>query len=334
MNFFYFSIFFLLSLNLFARTSIYRLDQSGGPFEKMAITNQGNMGLCYSYAMAQAASAELIKNKKMSVNDMTSPYLASVEASNLFWLRLFRLNSTIDGGRSCRTFRRSIARYGTCSTKHIEDQFYLTPYFYQKTNIDNIIALANAELTAIFQKYKSIPLVAIAEAQFFLKSVFPNSKEIDFTKLIITFDSRIANTFIAKFLGLQCPERHKMEEFKCQHDLIFAHSSLAYLRTIGKIDQALNNSSAPMISYCSSIMTAGPGTRGLEILRNVCAPHVSLIIGKRLDDNNNIQYLIRNSWGMSCLNVHKSWECDKGQFWIDAQELFLNSFSLEIMKKK
>ncbi|MCF8059656.1 MAG: hypothetical protein K9K67_10190 [Bacteriovoracaceae bacterium] len=85
---------------------------------------------------------------------------------------------------------------------------------------------------------------------------------------------------------------------------------------VGLIDQQLNNGGISGINYHVDLIgsTAPPGGFSL---------HASSIVGRRWsEDARSCQYLIRNSWGESCVSYGAMADrCESGHIWVDGADL-------------
>jgi hypothetical protein len=125
-------------------------------------------------------------------------------------------------------------------------------------------------------------------------------------------------------------------------------------------DQLLAHPQLPTaIGYCDQVLRKGRSYPGLETgsanpAQAICTTesndghggngrHESLIIGRRRDAKGNCQYLIRNSWGKSCLHKTKTtavaiystdWDCEegKGSLWVDRESLGKSLFEVSYLK--
>ena len=79
-----------------------------------------------------------------------------------------------------------------------------------------------------------------------------------------------------------------------------------------------------------------------KIRSEKCGYHESLIIGKRqISYINHLgitikydQYLIRNSWGNDTSSYSPAWETDKGNVWVNADDLLENIDSVTYLESR
>lgn len=83
---------------------------------------------------------------------------------------------------------------------------------------------------------------------------------------------------------------------------------------VGLIDQQLNNGGISGINYHVDLVGATAGENSL---------HASSIVGRRWsEESRSCQYLIRNSWGESCVSYGAMADrCESGHIWVDGADL-------------
>jgi len=131
----------------------------------------------------------------------------------------------------------------------------------------------------------------------------------------------------------------------CKNALLRGQKPSRYLK---EIHQKLNGSfpQQPVsISYCSQSLKKGKGFRGLRYYdqesnaqssvkesKGRCGKHVSLIIGRKWNaKTNKCQLLVRNSWGTSCNSYADDWDCEKGNIWVDEEDLGANIYEVKYL---
>jgi len=60
--------------------------------------------------------------------------------------------------------------------------------------------------------------------------------------------------------------------------------------------------------------------------------HESIVVDRRWN-NGSCEFLVRNSWGPNCLAYKKGVDCEDGNFWVSAQELFQTADTLFTLDK-
>lgn len=90
------------------------------------------------------------------------------------------------------------------------------------------------------------------------------------------------------------------------------------------IDTALGQGRIAGISYRNFLQ----GTDGLH------GRHASSIVGRKMI-NGECQYMIRNSWGLSCEPYHEPYKsrCRAGHVWVTEKELMANVFAVDYIPK-
>lgn len=105
---------------------------------------------------------------------------------------------------------------------------------------------------------------------------------------------------------------------------------IARSEMIAELDHQLDSYKRPVgISYCSRVLT-DKNAAGIDYYNKPkanCAPHASVVIGKRADSSGKCQYLIRNSWGAS---YKYPWETSQGDVWISESAMMMNVYKLHI----
>lgn len=91
------------------------------------------------------------------------------------------------------------------------------------------------------------------------------------------------------------------------------------------IDTALGQGRIAGISYRNFLQGAG-GLHG---------KHASSIVGRKMI-NGQCQYMIRNSWGLSCSPYHEPYRsrCQKGHVWVTEDELMGNVFAVDYIRSE
>lgn len=125
-----------------------------------------------------------------------------------------------------------------------------------------------------------------------------------------------------------------------KHQTLNASGKLRSMGATGKSDEALLGSKekldraldaekgVPGIAYCSGVLLSNKFSSydGIRIkgANTYCASgddHVSIVVNRR-PGKNGCEYLIRNTYGVSCNSY--SWPCKNGQVWIPEKELLKN----------
>ena len=132
-------------------TNMSRMDQNDGSMSSVAVTDQGLLGTCYAHAVSQASDAYIHAKQLADTKHATSPIMVGLEYKDNVLRRLLGLPGQIDGGTICRTYKKSVQKYGACDQEVVEgliDTMYAAyPKSYKtKKFID--------EVSAIFKTYR------------------------------------------------------------------------------------------------------------------------------------------------------------------------------------
>jgi hypothetical protein len=95
---------------------------------------------------------------------------------------------------------------------------------------------------------------------------------------------------------------------------------------IEKVDELLNRNEPIEASYQTGCVEAADcdGRGGL---------HSSLIVGRRFNSRTGAcEYLIRNSWGRSCLSQGRGMDCEEGNVWVPKHQLHQGLFGVTYLK--
>ena len=333
-----------------------RLDAPGGTAEKMPIHDQDGLGICFAETGAQ------LFDSLMNQQGVTHPRTSSLHAALLTKLNFSdpsqasrSNNGGIDGGDPCATVQ-GLGASGACSH---ESYLRFLNTGWPKASVGRLYDLFETHRQGLEAELKNKKLQkeidqtvsrhAFALMDGILATCSPNRPSV--VKLP-TFDELGRILQEGSFPGLargvfgsDCQPQDKFRapfEITCQAIGTYGYSSrqmkpVLQRRLLNHLSEA--KSATPVgISYCSALLQKGPdwkkGTQEASDLFRTpeCGMHASIVVGKR-QKNGSCQFLIRNSWGTDCDSYAKTWECQNGQIWVDADALLENTYELQFVKR-
>jgi hypothetical protein len=137
-------------------------------------------------------------------------------------------------------------------------------------------------------------------------------------------------TFFKKYFEKGCEKRRLKAPGRLRVIEPQNHSQQTYNELKDSLDQALDaKKGVPGISYCSGVLHKqdyeGMKMRGLDPRCPAGDANVSIVVNRR-QGKNGCEYLVRNSYGVSC-NAYP-WPCSKGQIWVPEKDLLRNLTSV------
>jgi hypothetical protein len=304
-----------------------RLDSKGQVMEKIDHKDQGELGICYSYAGAALFDAYRVQQGD-KFKYQSSPIAAAallveknISGSNLF----------TEGGHTCDVVN-FLMKNGPCSDNHVALE-KLSPQ-RRREYLEN--------LASIFNNFQ---LSQVSNQCLWDKS---HENLNDFKKIKKFLEEKNLSDFIKKVISQKCsshPPTTQVSPLQCLTYPFPWQRAPDMEQYIHKTQQQLAQKKMPVgVNFCAQLLTSSPGYKGLEKNENTgaitrkkeCDPHAAMIIGMRkiqvppggLGPRVRCQYLIRNSWNKE-FNYSSSWESDKnGNLWVDEEALFNNTESL------
>jgi hypothetical protein len=160
--------------------------------------------------------------------------------------------------------------------------------------------------------------------------------------------------FAGNFIYEQCQKNNKKLDLKAEcvtSSQINQEMKLSPNHILGEVDNPkthmdilddvleMKPAQSAGIQYCEKLLEKGPGFEGLNIFGfgkmdkvNKRGVHASIVVGRR-KKNGKCQYLIRNSYGEG-RGYHKAWDCEKGQVWVNREDLERNLMEVTFIHKK
>ena len=297
--------------------------------------NQGDLGICYSYASTAMIHHYLLYlNGGQDFDFRISPLALAIQMKayleaqdpqhsdihyppqfatnyrkvNFGWIR-YVLDALNEKGYSYpRDFDQGLARLDPIpedAAKHYIDRLFY--YFsHRKNKRQNVLKNTLAFIEERSFK-KELPL-----SERHLKHAFSNNSYIN---------------YLNELLEMTMPEdRIKLPFIRYDYFSRFNQGSDLREDLLTRVHERLNlgGKTQPIgVRYCSNFLYEREETPGLEGYfsesdadKNPCNMHVSLIIGMRSIKRRN-QLLVRDSYGKSCEGYQ--FECENGNLWIDEE---------------
>lgn len=265
------------------------------------VRNQDSIGWCYAFS-----SADMLGFKTgypVSAIDIAVNYTSQKKPHSQRSISEGELHKDIQEGYFSEAFD-IITTKGICKESDSPSEYFgenkdIADFIKSAENPFNNIYTQNSFLHAVKKK----PLCSAKEA--------PSLKEI------------------SKVISYSLPSNimYNLNNSRCDNKRIKVNKDDYKLTTLSgqrskivqSLDEQLNKKQPSLISYNSGF------------LKNNRAPalHVSLVIGRRFNQNNlKCEYLIRNSWGTDCKKYAKPYSnpenCDQGNIWVAQEVMYQN----------
>lgn len=345
-----FYLLIILPVSLCAQTNSckeIRLDSPGMPLENIPIHDQDGLNLCEHYVAAQIIDANrFYENGKKFDGHISSPIALSAMLTS-------RIKSfTTLEGLLAEDIVRLSHKVGTCNDETL------------------IARLAESDKVNFCEELK-YALSKIRPNKYNSAAANPNATNTCSVRKDEKFGGYQGIDLIAEFLGSNKDLKNIAEEIKkvCSGKIqtpakILTNSLLGSenkfsnsaekAKRFSKYKNLINSaldSPKPMpvgLRYCSYVLSKDrisslDGQTGYVSNctdKGINGTHASIIIGRRPSKSGNgCQYLVRNSYGVSCNEYSSRWECDKtkggkpcpagtqcgGQVWVDEEDLLNNT---------
>jgi hypothetical protein len=315
-------------------------------FKRIPIKQQGNYGLCYSYAGTTLVDYYRMKLGKPQYSNI-SPLEAGVLAT------IFANNDSEEGGNICNVVKALAVKGSACTDsivgsevrykdlgavfhQNMVEQVFM-PFLIKTEEFKEVSAAkfasraglnkTQANYLARFDAFYKVLKPKIASHKF-TKETIPTASEV----FLMAQRIHVKNTynllgpsFIQLLLEKSCTVRSiSIPKLDCD-TLSGSPDTL-----MGDIDKQISEKSPVGISYCS-VMLSEKGTNGLDgsgKMKSNCGAHGSVIIGRKGDSNGACHYLIRNSWGDS---FKYAWPTSNGDVWVSEYQLKRNVFWVHVV---
>lgn len=332
-----------------------RLDQGNGSMSHVPVRNQGPLGTCYAETAAQVLDAYRFSRGDRNYDHPTSSFMTALyyaEEEGKDWF---------EGGQICRALTIS-ANLGRCDEVALNKTLGCNSNKQLKLLVRGVVwhHRKYQKYADNIEKLQSESRVR-APAQILARDQMERDRQ---KKLQETTDEMMTYLIRAGVSRSALPPKNFIGSLLAQKNSILllkkvltqnCAKNIQYLDVtppqckqdkgyvVGKnglkqrIDDALEKSNAlPVgIAYCSEVLKKGLGYRGLA--SGGCKKkddHASLIIGRRPNrTGTDCEYLVRNSWGTSCKQYSKDWDCESGNIWVDQRALFNNLKSVTTVSR-
>ncbi|MBC75599.1 MAG: hypothetical protein CME64_06250 [Halobacteriovoraceae bacterium] len=330
-KFFLFSLaFFSVSTSLYGSCSPMRLDREGGPLERMPVLDQGNLNICYGYAVSQVIDAYRFSHGDKDFDHLTSPVAVSVYYS------AEKEKDSIEYGKTEDAIL-SVLESGSCkhSTIYREvGQVDFKEYFEELEDyFDDFKNLGSRGSFFGFFKPKT-PNELGSDLQCFIyeqgaaREVVPGLEEV-----LNALKSSTKLEYLKELFNALCKKNKKELRFKPKQHTKYARDFSPKDRTEGVFNSIhdaweTSNPQPVAISFCEDFLYrkghVGVDKQG-KVSSRCRTHHASIVVGRRPSkDGKTCQFLVRNSKGDSCNSY--DWECENGQVWVDQEALGRNIY--------
>lgn len=317
----------------------------GRVMAKIDVKNQGDYGLCYAYAGTMLVDFYRIKNGGgiSESSPVESGLLSAIYAEN----------ESEEGGDICDVVNALSKRGKACPAsavgselryKDIGSWFHrevvtqvFMPYvtrekIFKAVPLKNFNSRQNltAEQKAYLSRFDGFHKTLKAELirKGFSESQMPSAVDVFSFAQKAHVENKyyiLSPSFTQSLIAKSCAaSAMTVPKLKCET------REIARSEMIAELDHQLDNFKRPVgISYCSRVLTE-KNSNGIDYYnkpRKNCAPHASVVIGKRAASDGKCQYLIRNSWGRS---YKYPWESSQGDVWLSEEAMMLNVYKLHI----
>ena len=307
--------------------SLLRLDKVG-VMRHIPISDQDGGGLCASYVGAAMADAVRFARGDKDYSHLTSP-LATAAFISVWSSKGLGKHIKINRN-ALHNVLRGLPKFGSCSKKAVRDEFgqyKLNSFLGELKDIYNMkdkrftvsklqCITARPSIFDLNLSYSEV-LTALKQNTYekYLKSLFK--------KICKGNTKKIQNLHSNRTLGLNISSTKKRLK--------------AFKNVIQK--NLKNKKSLPIgINYCKKVLY-DPKSIGVRRDGNFKASckygkHSSMIVGRRRY-HSRCQVLVRNTYGTSCNSYYDRNMCDRGQIWIDIDDLTKNlvsTFTVKVRK--
>lgn len=319
-----------------------RLDSFGGSMEHVAVRDQGDAPICFGEVAAQMSDAWRFSNEDTNYDFQTSGLIASLQTYNEF-----KTWELANGGFTYQVMD-TIIKNGSCSKAatmeslgadqldtmvRLLKKIRVRAYNFKKileTNTDK-----NSHFTLNAEEISKLKLFFDNQKCFVYKGFAPDMKTV-----ITLLEQADPLTMLYKQLSYACtganhitpkPPRLETTYLTAQSPTEVANVLTSLLQT--KTDLPVG------VGICSRILDDAnyrnvfpTQTQEESSCSSSSTPHAMIMIGKRMNQKSGrCEILLRNSYGTEC-GGKKTWECDKGNIWMDAEALSKNIYSIDTFK--
>lgn len=303
-------------------------------FKRIPIKQQGNYGLCYSYA-----GTTLVDYYRMKLGRPQYSNISPLEAAVLS--TIYANSDSEEGGDICHVIKALSARGSACTEsivgsearykdlgavfhQNMVEQVFM-PFLIKTEEFKEVSAAKFAsrgglnktqtKYLARFDAFYKVLKPNIASHRF-TKETIPTASEVFLMAQRIHLQNKynlLGPSFIQLLLDKSCTVRSiAIPKISCE-----THSGSPDA-LMGDIDRQISEKQPVGISYCS-VMLSEKGANGLDYsgkIKSNCGAHGSVIIGRKGDSSGSCQYLIRKS---------------NGDIWVSEYQLKRNIFWVHVV---
>lgn len=329
-----------------ASCSEFRLDEPGGSMEHVPMRDQRDLGTCFAYSGSDLVDTYRFTHGDTHYDKLSSPLDAAIESGTRYDKQPYlqkdkTYQMPFENGDAC-TVVNYLREHGSCELSKVEKAW--GPEGVYK----NVIADY-----ALFQKYEKIknhPISApaICSSASAIADLAPAKGLVDV--LAKALDTHSPLRYFQYLMATTCPANERIpasipacKQINSGKD--FESAFNAHFNTLLKKAQPME------IGYCSDLLEKGHKYAGLIknkglrplVKTDICdgydpgdpeddGGHSSTVVGRRYNNKTHqCQILIKNSWGTTCKDYSKDWDCDKGKIWVDEKTLSRNIISYSVI---
>jgi hypothetical protein len=271
------------------------------------IRNQKGVSWCYAHSVADFINYSYQIKEPISASDLAINYNrhwvpSTMKSINNFFY-LFgnkRKRGLLHQTGFVRIALKRILKRGVCEQSLFPDNFVIK----EKLNGDSKdrfeqIGLNEAAkdiyaMRKAFRKGKTVE-----DFGYYYK--FNNIDQKSFEDIVRTSRSR---RIFYNLADHACGERQSLEYKKVK-------TVLNSKKIFKRINDVLERDQIIMMDYFANSLY-----EGMSFKRKLGELHTSNIVGRRLNKNNQCEYLIKNSYGTKCEEYHDSLDCEAGYLWM------------------
>ena len=361
-------------------------DEPSKSMFQVVVHDQGRDGICYAEAAAQMTDAfRFGVRKETDYGYQTAPAVAAIKSSDLATKAKdpFKGGYTCqvidyirrEGSHDNSIFQSCRKRLTALKAHQFDSIFddYQAKIYEKRSQLEAEDSLQKSRkelhgfaISVAAQKQSELANCAASAGSAIPDLTGARAQVMPSLTVLQTYFEQSRDAFRSEMISYACATQDvavKLPDLPQCHPLRLGSGATAE-QLLKKIDdQFKTHPQLPTaIGYCDQILRKGRSYSGLEAgnanpasvfctaentdENSATGRHESLIIGRRRDLKGNCQYLIRNSWGKSCLKkatpksteaVSKysaDWECEegKGSLWVDRESLGRSLFEVSYLK--
>ncbi|MBL6989796.1 MAG: hypothetical protein ISR65_08455 [Bacteriovoracaceae bacterium] len=338
-----------------------RLDRPNYSMERVPVTNQGGLGICYSHIAASLVDSYRFFNNTQNTQEPNPHYTSALalavnyrDDNNNF----FYNDKDIESGHICSAVK-SLLKHGSCNKEAINKQLL---------KIESLIYTLDSERQSRF-----INMLENVEAKESLDELLESIEQVIIKQNLIP--THLASSLRSRVLDATNSVFKTLNLKKIVTDLLCEGQTVAldHLEVQCNINDLLNADNRPLacfgseclddeddedvmtlleqihavldkgvdarpigIEYCSKVLEDKSYRRNLLTYffpeNTECGPHGSMIIGRKKAANGQCHLLVRNTWGTQSHTY--DWESESGHIWVEQNALADNLFKVVTLVDK